>query len=79
MLCTPIPPYVQNVSPWDIMCITFTNKAANEIDSRLSKLMTNGENKFLTVSVLEMDGIVVLFPVPSRAPLVVLSKSAISF
>eukprot|EP00976_Prorocentrum_cordatum_P037605 764181-Prorocentrum_minimum.AAC.2 len=40
----------EGVSPSDILCLTFTNKAANEMKGRLSTLLPNGAHEYLTVS-----------------------------
>lgn len=39
----------ERVAPSDILCITFTNKAANELKTRLSTLLPHGAHKYLTV------------------------------
>jgi hypothetical protein len=39
----------ERVAPSDILCITFTNKAANELKTRLSELLPHGAHKYLTV------------------------------
>ena len=41
---------LQGVSPSDILCLTFTNKAANEMKERLKTLLPNGGHEYLTVS-----------------------------
>jgi superfamily I DNA/RNA helicase len=39
----------ERVAPSDILCITFTNKAASELKNRLVDLLPNGAHKYLTV------------------------------